>query len=114
MAAPPPMDRGAGWAVLVAAGLAVACCAGPLLLVLLATTGLSAVAVRSGSFLVAGAAVAAGLVVAGLAWRRRRACAGPGLPAASSPHKQSQARDDGAGERAHAARARELNDRPSR
>lgn len=87
MTAPEGETRESFWPMLAALGAVMLCCVGPLVLTLLATTGLGVGAVRSGSFLVAGAAVTAALVIAGLAWRRRRACAAPGAPLALSAHK---------------------------
>ncbi len=63
------------WPMLAALGAIVVCCAGPAILVALASTGAWIAIVRSGSLLVGGAAVAAALVIAALAWRRWHSCA---------------------------------------
>lgn len=101
MTAPERETRESFWPILAALGAVVVCCAGPVLFVLLATTGLGVVAARSGPFLVAGAAVAAALVIAGLAWRRRRACATPGAPAALRAHQPPYTPDGDAPGRTH-------------
>ena len=81
MGTPGPSSRTSLLPMAIAAGAAVLCCAGPVLLAVLATTGIGAVAARSG-MLVAGAGVAVVLII-GLVWWRRRSCA---CAAVSEPH----------------------------
>jgi len=103
MTAPEHKTRESFWPMLAALGAVVVCCAGPAVFVLLAATGVGISAVRSGSFLMGGAAVAAALVIAGLAWRRRRACATPGVPAALRAHEPPYTPDGDAPRRMHAS-----------
>ena len=67
----------------LAIGAAVLCCAGPALVAVLAATGLGAAVARSAAPLAIGLGLATALAVAGLAWRRRRACAWPDAPVLS-------------------------------
>lgn len=91
------------WPALVAAGAFVLCCASPALLAMLATTG--AVAARSAGSLAIGLGLAAAVVIAGLAWRRRRACACPGVRALL-PDGAARSSDGEASPRLHPTHAR--------
>ena len=57
-----------------AVGAFVVCCAGPVLLAFLATTGLGVAFAHRGAFIAAAAGLIAALVFSGLMWQRRRAC----------------------------------------
>jgi hypothetical protein len=85
MAAPEAGDRASLWPVLLAAVGVAACCAGPVLVALVAT-GIGAAVVRSGSA-VLGTAAATALVIAGLVWWRRRSCACPAPPSTQHPRE---------------------------
>jgi hypothetical protein len=80
-----PGERSSVWLLMAAAGAAVLCCAGPTLLVL-AATGMGAVALHSGAFLVVGMGLGAAMGIGGLVRWRRRTCARPVVPALHSPH----------------------------
>ncbi len=80
-----PGERSSVWLLVAAAGAAVLCCAGPPLLVL-AATGMGAVALHSGAFLVVGIGLAAATGIGGLVWCRRRTCARPAVPAFHCSH----------------------------
>jgi hypothetical protein len=103
MTAPERETRESFWPMLAALGVVVVCCAGPVVLALLATAGVGIAAVRTGSVLLGGAAVAAALVIAGLVWRRRRACATPGVPRALRAHEPPYTPDGDAPRRTHAS-----------
>ena len=106
---PPVVERGEAasfWPALAAVGAVILCCAGPVLLAVLAATGLGAVAARSAEPLAVGLGLAAAVVIAGLMWRRRRACACPG-GGALSPDGAARSPGDGeVGPRPHPTHAR--------
>ncbi len=83
------------WPALAAVGAVILCCVGPALLAVLAATGLGVVAARSAEPLAIGLGLAAAVVIAGLVWRRRRACACPGVRALS-PDGAARSPSDGA------------------
>ncbi len=83
MGTPDPEERTTVWPLVAVIGGFVVCCAGPILLALVAT-GIGAAAIRSGAIL-AGAAAAGILVVIGFVWWRRQACARPAAPAGPPP-----------------------------
>ncbi len=84
MVTPEPDGRTTVWPMLVAVGAVVACCAGPALLAL-AATGIGVAAIRSGAIL-AGATAVGVLVIIGLVWWRRQACACPAASAGPPSH----------------------------
>jgi hypothetical protein len=94
MGTPDPEKRTSAWAVVAVAGAFVVCCAGPVLLALLATTGLGVVLAHHGASLVAAAGLVAALAVAAVMWQRRRACACQVLRRPSAPER-SRGTDDG-------------------
>jgi hypothetical protein len=104
MAAPESNDRASIWPLLLAAGAVAACCGLPALLAL-AATGAGVAAARFGLTL-AGVAVAAGLVIAGLVWWRRRGCACAADAALPSAGDQRGPVDRSAPEREEASRVR--------
>jgi hypothetical protein len=81
-----PRGRASVWLFMAAAGAAVLCCAGPTLLIL-AATGVGAVTLHSGVFLVVGTCLAAALGIGGIVWWRRRTCARPVVPALHGSHE---------------------------
>jgi hypothetical protein len=81
-----PGGRSPVWLLMAAAGAAVLCCAGPALLIL-AATGVGAVVIHSGAYLVVGTGFAAAVGVGGLVWWRRRICARRTAPALRGPHE---------------------------
>lgn len=89
-------------ALLAAAGAVALCCAGPVLLGILATTGLGAVLTHRGAPVVAAGLIAA-LVVAGIVWQRRRACGCP-VPSRTSRSEHSDETGDGVAPRRDRAR----------
>lgn len=93
MGMPGPSSRASLSLMVIAAGAAVLCCAGPALLIL-AATGLGAVAVRSGAYRVGGVCLAAALGVAGLAWWRRQSCASAVAPDLHSSLRKSSNDDE--------------------
>lgn len=106
--------RGSFWPVAAALGALVLCCGGPVLAALVVGTGLGVLVTRSGPYLAAGAAAAAALAATGVLWRRRWACAGPGLPGARCAHGVPRNARGDADEHAHTPPPRELDRRPSR
>lgn len=81
-------------ALLAAAGAVALCCAGPILLGVLATTGLGAALTHRGAPVVAAAGLIAALVVSGIVWQRRRACGCP-VPSRTSRSEHSDETRDG-------------------
>ncbi len=72
MGTPDPEERTPAWAVVAAVGAFVVCCAGPAVLVLLATTGLGVALAQRGLPLVAAAGLIAALAIGAVMWQRRR------------------------------------------
>ena len=66
--------RSSVWLFVAAAALAAVCCAGPVLLLVTATS-VAAWLVRSQTFVVSGLGLAGVLIIAGVVWWRRRAFA---------------------------------------
>jgi len=75
MATPDSEKQTPVWPLAAAVGAVVVCCAGPILLALLATTGLGVTLAHGGVPFVAAAGLAAVLAVGAIMWQRRRACA---------------------------------------
>lgn len=71
------------WPTLMAIGAVVICCAGPVLIAVLAATGLAAAVVRSAAPVAIGLGFITLLAIAGFAWRRRRVCACSDAPVPS-------------------------------
>jgi hypothetical protein len=88
MATTDPQERTPVWAVAAAVGAFVICCAGPVLLALLATTGLGVTLARRGAPLVAAVGLVAALAVGAIMWQRRRACACQAPRYASGPEER--------------------------
>lgn len=73
----PARERAASsWPALTAIGAVVLCCAGPVVIAVLAATGLAAAVVRAAAPVAIGLGFITALAIAGFAWRRGRACAG--------------------------------------
>ncbi len=72
MATPDPQERTSVWPLVAAVGAFLVCCAGPVLLALLATTGLGVALAHRGTPLVAAAGLIAALAIGAVMWQRRR------------------------------------------
>lgn len=72
MSKPDPQERTPVWPFATAVAAFLVCCAGPALLALLATTGLSAALIHRGASVVAAAGIIAALVFAAIMFQRRR------------------------------------------
>ncbi len=94
MATPDSQERKSVWPLVAAGAAFVVCCAGPVLLALLATTGLGAALTHRGAPLVAAAGLIAALAVAGVMWQRRRA---GGCPVPSHTSRSEHADETGDG-----------------
>ena len=74
MSTPDPQERTSVVPLVAAVGAFLVCCAGPVLLAILATTGLGVAFAHRGASIAAAAGLIAALVVTGITWQRRRAC----------------------------------------
>jgi membrane protein YdbS with pleckstrin-like domain len=95
MAGPDQEARVPVWAVAAAVGAFAVCCAGPVLLALVATTGVAAALAHGAAPIVTAAGLVATLVVGAILWRRRTWACKVRRPASRPEHRQ-QAENAGA------------------
>lgn len=89
MATPDPQERTPMWPLVAAVGAFVVCCGGPVLLALLATTGVG-VAAHRGAPVVAAVGLIVALAIGAIVWQRRRAYACQVPRHTSSPERADE------------------------
>ena len=91
MATPDPQERTPMWPLVAAVGALVVCCGVPVLLALLATTGVGVALAHRGAPVVAAAGLIVALAIGAVVWQRRRAYACQVPWHTSSPERADEA-----------------------